>query len=182
MTPRLTSVKILVTGGVRSGKSVHAEGLMVDDADVVYVAPGPVPDGTDAAWANRIAAHRERRPASWTTVESTDLASALTGDRAFLVDDLSVWLAAQIDQLNGWERPLEDWHAQLQHRVDAAVEAVARAVSSVVLVTNEVGLGGVAAHRSARLFADLLGAVNQRFANICDEVHLVVAGRVLRLP
>ena len=32
-----------------------------------------------------------------------------------------------------------------------------------------------------RLFRDLLGTVNQRFAAACDEVHLVVAGRVLKL-
>ncbi|MET0837981.1 MAG: bifunctional adenosylcobinamide kinase/adenosylcobinamide-phosphate guanylyltransferase, partial [Marmoricola sp.] len=51
----------------------------------------------------------------------------------------------------------------------------------VVIVTNEVGLGVVPAHRSGRLFRDLLGTVNQRLAKECDEVHLVVAGRVLVL-
>ena len=48
-------------------------------------------------------------------------------------------------------------------------------------MTNEVGLGVIPAHRSGRLFRDLLGLVNQRLATACDEVHLVVAGRVLRL-
>ena len=52
---------------------------------------------------------------------------------------------------------------------------------SVVLVTNEVGLGVVPEHRSGRLFRDLLGTINQRVAEVCDEVHLVVAGRVLKL-
>ena len=51
----------------------------------------------------------------------------------------------------------------------------------VVLVTNEVGLGVVPVERSGRLFRDLLGTVNQRVAEACDEVHLVVAGRVLKL-
>jgi adenosylcobinamide kinase/adenosylcobinamide-phosphate guanylyltransferase len=50
-----------------------------------------------------------------------------------------------------------------------------------VLVTSEVGLGVVPEHRSGRLFRDLLGVVNQAVAAVCDEVHLVVAGRVLRL-
>ena len=48
-------------------------------------------------------------------------------------------------------------------------------------MTNEVGLGVVPEHRSGRIFRDLLGVVNQRFAAECDEVHLVVAGRVLVL-
>ena len=64
--------------------------------------------------------------------------------------------------------------------LDALVEAVRRA-EDVVLVTNEVGLGVVPDHASGRLFRDLLGFVNQRVAEVCDEVHLVVAGRVLRL-
>ena len=51
----------------------------------------------------------------------------------------------------------------------------------VVLVTNEVGWGVVPAHRSGRVFRDLLGTVNQQVATACDEVHLVVAGRVLVL-
>ena len=36
-------------------------------------------------------------------------------------------------------------------------------------------------HRSGRVFRDLLGTVNQRIAQECDDVLLVVAGRVLRL-
>ena len=46
---------------------------------------------------------------------------------------------------------------------------------------GRVGLGVVPEHRSARVFRDLLGTINQRVAEACDEVHLVVAGRVLRL-
>ncbi len=34
---------------------------------------------------------------------------------------------------------------------------------------------------SGVLFRDLLGEINQRVAAVCDEVHLVVAGRVLTL-
>ena len=65
--------------------------------------------------------------------------------------------------------------------MEAAVAALAAASGPVVLVTNEVGLGVVPEHRSGRLFRDLLGTVNQRLAAACDEVHLVVAGRVLVL-
>ncbi len=66
-------------------------------------------------------------------------------------------------------------------RVDEVVAALGECDHDVVVVTNEVGLGVVPEHRSGRLFRDLLGTVNQRVAAACDEVHLVVAGRVLRL-
>jgi adenosylcobinamide kinase/adenosylcobinamide-phosphate guanylyltransferase len=63
---------LLVTGGVRSGKSAHAERLLADEPVVRYVAAGPSYD--DADWQARVAQHRERRPAHWETVETSDLA------------------------------------------------------------------------------------------------------------
>jgi adenosylcobinamide kinase/adenosylcobinamide-phosphate guanylyltransferase len=173
-------VRILVTGGVRSGKSSHAEGLLAGEARVRYVAPGPSYD--DADWAARIAAHRARRPATWETVETHDLASALVTpddpDRPVLVDCLGTWLTAVVDEAGAWEAPSGEVLALVESQV---AEAVAAMGGHVVLVTNEVGLGVVPEHRSGRLFRDLLGTVNQRFAAVCDEVHLVVAGRVLRI-
>lgn len=167
-------MKVLVTGGVRSGKSRHAESLV--SGAVTYVAPGPVRD--DADWAARVAAHRARRPASWTTLETGDLAAALGTPGPVLVDCLGTWLTRLVDDAGLWEAPVEE----VTSRVDAAVAAAVAALGKdVVLVTNEVGLGVVPEHRSGRLFRDLLGSVNQAFGAACDEVHLVVAGRVLRL-
>ncbi len=51
----------------------------------------------------------------------------------------------------------------------------------MVLVSNEVGSGVVPEHPSGRLYRDLLGTLNARVAAGCDEVSLVVAGRVLTL-
>jgi adenosylcobinamide kinase/adenosylcobinamide-phosphate guanylyltransferase len=146
------------------------------------VAPGPTAD--DADWAARIAAHQERRPADWTTVESHDLVGVLaTTPGDMLVDCLGTWLTAVLDERSLWEAPAE--------QVTSVVSRLAREVADVigvrdqgemtVLVTNEVGLGVVPEHRSGRLFRDLLGLVNQRIAVSCDEVHLVVAGRVIVL-
>jgi adenosylcobinamide kinase/adenosylcobinamide-phosphate guanylyltransferase len=166
-------VRILVTGGVRTGKSAHAEGLLSDREAVTYVAAGPVPGAHDVEWAERVAAHVARRPAHWTTVESTDLGTVLSADGSFLVDCLGTWLTAQLDDL-GWE------DTGLETRVDALVGAVA-GCEDLVVVSNEVGAGVVPEHRSGRLFRDHLGLVNQRVAAACDAVHLVVAGRVLVL-
>jgi len=166
-------VRILVTGGARSGKSAHAEGLLAERPAVTYVAAGPVPGPDDAEWTARVAAHAARRPQHWTTVESTDLPAVLGGGDPFLVDCLGTWLTAQLDEL--------DWDdSELTVRVDALVEAIA-GCSDLVVVTNEVGAGVVPEHRSGRMFRDHLGTVNQRVATVCDQVHLVVAGRVLVL-
>jgi adenosylcobinamide kinase/adenosylcobinamide-phosphate guanylyltransferase len=175
-------MKVLVTGGVRSGKSRHAEWLLRDRAAVTYVAPGPTTsEDPDPDWATRLAAHRARRPATWTTVESRDLPTALaSAPDAVLVDCLGTWLTGVLDEQGLWEAPVEVVTDAVRDLLDATA-AVLTDRDDVVLVTNEVGLGVVPAHRSGRLFRDLLGTVNADLAAVCDEVHLVVAGRVLRL-
>lgn len=167
-------MRILVTGGVRSGKSAHAEALLADRPAVTYLAPGPS-GADDPEWAARVAAHRARRMAHWSTLETTEI-TAFTGPT--LVDCLGTWLTAQLDDLGAWER--DDWRPAFETRLSALVDAVA-AADDLVLVTNEVGSGVVPEHASGRVFRDLLGTVNQRVAEVCDEVHLVVAGRVLVL-
>ncbi|MEV5001684.1 bifunctional adenosylcobinamide kinase/adenosylcobinamide-phosphate guanylyltransferase [Nocardioides sp. LML1-1-1.1] len=173
-------MKVLVTGGVRSGKSRHAESLLADSPDVTYVAAGPRYD--DADWAARIAAHQARRPTTWRTAETQDVAGVLAAANGpVLVDCLGTWLTAVVDAAGMWEAPVGEVEGHVLAQVDAIAAALAGATVPVVLVTNEVGLGVVPVERSGRLFRDLLGTVNQRVAEACDEVHLVVAGRVLRL-
>lgn len=176
-------MRVLVTGGVRSGKSRHAETLLAEATSVRYVAPGPVRDDPD--WRERIAAHRARRPAHWSTLETADLAAALAVDaaagEAVLVDCLGTWLTRVVDEAALWEAPMSELTAHVDAATDRALAALSAAPGSVVLVSNEVGWGVVPEHRSGRVFRDLLGSVNQRFGAACDEVHLVVAGRVLRL-
>jgi adenosylcobinamide kinase / adenosylcobinamide-phosphate guanylyltransferase len=174
-------MKVLVTGGVRSGKSAHAEELLAAAGRVTYVAPGPAPAG-DRDWAARVAAHRARRPADWLTRETGDLAGAFReADRPVLVDCLGTWLARLLDEASAWDRPTDELRDLLAGHLDDVTAALADTVQDVVVVTNEVGLGVVPAHRSGRVFSDLLGTANQRVAAACDEVHFVVAGRVLRL-
>jgi adenosylcobinamide kinase/adenosylcobinamide-phosphate guanylyltransferase len=164
---------------VRSGKSGHAEALLAEHESVTYVAPGPRYD--DADWAARIARHRERRPETWRTLESSDLAGALAESGPVIVDCVGTWLTALLDAAALWDAPTPAGESHLADHLDAAVAALATRRRTTVLVTNEVGLGVVPEHRSGRLFRDLLGTANQRLAAACDEVHLVVAGRVLKL-
>ena len=175
--------KTLVTGGVRSGKSRFAEDLLSAHDHVSYLAPGTAPDPTaDPEWAERIAAHRARRPAGWSTVETSRLADALVAaEPPLLVDSLGTWLTAVVDELGTWEVPLAQWLPAFDQRLDELVGAWTAVAGVAVAVTNEVGLGLVSEHRSGRVFADLLGRTNQAVAAASDHVVLVVAGRALYL-
>lgn len=176
-------MKVLVTGGVRSGKSFHAESLLLGEAQVTYIAPGPsAEEDPDPDWVARIGAHKSRRLSHWKTVETHDLATAIAeGEGAVIIDCLGTWLTALLDELDVWDSVQEDWERQVIERVDEAVDAWRHSQATLVAVTNEVGMGVVPTHRSGRLFRDLLGTVNQKFAAECDEVLLVVAGRTLSL-
>ena len=127
--PDLTSPdhRILITGGVRSGKSRYGETLLADSAEVTYVATGPVPDpATDPEWAARIVDHRARRPAHWSTIESSDVASVLGSvSGAIMIDCLGTWLTAVIDRLGTWEEPLASWQERFSRSAGETDQVVA---------------------------------------------------------
>jgi adenosylcobinamide kinase / adenosylcobinamide-phosphate guanylyltransferase len=183
--PDLTSPdrRILITGGIRSGKSRYAETLLPDDAEVTYVATGPVPDpATDAEWAARIADHRVRRPAHWSTVETSDVAGALrTAPGAIMIDCLGTWLTAMVDRLGTWEQPLSSWQDDFQDQVGVLLDAWRARHGLAIAVTNEVGWGLVSPYRSGRIFTELLGVVNQEMAAASDDVIMIIAGRAVQL-
>ncbi|BAU82700.1 adenosylcobinamide-phosphate guanylyltransferase [Streptomyces laurentii] len=175
--------RTLVTGGARSGKSVEAERRLETFPEVVYVATGGTRAG-DAEWAQRVGLHRERRPASWRTEETTDLVPLLAADGpALLIDCLSLWLTDAMDRAGAWDDATwENGGRQaLAERVEELVAAVRETRRTVVAVTNEVGSGVVPATASGRRFRDELGRLNAAFADACEQVLLVVAGQALVL-
>ena len=171
--------RTLVLGGTRSGKSRYAEDLLPADEPLRYLATARHLPG-DPEWSARIAAHRARRPAAWTTLEDTDAAAVVrAGGGPLLVDDLTTWLTGELDDAGAWDAT--DTPAAIDAAVDELVAAVRVAPDRLVLVSAEVGLGVVPATRAGRLFRDELGALNAALAAVCDEVVLLVAGLPLRL-
>ncbi|MEV0964908.1 bifunctional adenosylcobinamide kinase/adenosylcobinamide-phosphate guanylyltransferase [Streptomyces sp. NPDC049910] len=175
--------RTLVTGGARSGKSLEAERRLETFPGVVYVATSGT-RGDDAEWAERVAAHRERRPGSWRTLETCDLVPLLAGNGPpLLIDCLALWLTDAMDQVGAWDD--ERWEAAgrtaLRLRTAALVEALRGTRRTVVAVTNEVGSGIVPATASGRRFRDELGRLNAAFAAECEHVVLMVAGQAMPL-
>ncbi len=167
----------LLLGGSRSGKSAEAELRLAGEPYVTYVATGPTGAG-DGEWAARVRAHRERRPAHWATLETTDLAGAVRDATApLLVDGLGTWLAAVFDEHGAWEGD----RSAVWRRCDELVEAWRGAPWRIVAVSDEVGMGVVPATSSGRAFRDALGRLNERLAAESEDVALVVAGRLLPL-
>ena len=158
---------ILLLGGARSGKSELAERMASGQTEpVTYVATAE--PGADEDFARRIEEHRKRRPPSWNTVESgRDLPGAIRGlDGTVLVDSLGTWVASAPN----FDVDAESLcHSLMTHR------------GSVLVVSEEVGLGVHPSTEVGRRFRDVLGQLNQRVAAVADEVLLVVAGCAVRL-
>ena len=163
----------LVLGGARSGKSAVAERIAVAGAARrVYIATARAGDEEMAA---RIAGHQARRGTGWRTVEEPlDIAPAIAAAAgpgvAVLVDCLTLWLMNLIEAGRDAEAA-----------GDGLAETLDNAEGTVVVVSNEVGLGIVPGNELARAFRDAAGALNQRIAAAAGNVILVTAGLPLPL-
>lgn len=168
MLPKLC----LVLGGSNSGKSAYAEGLVLRDAArATYIATA---QAYDAEMEAKIAAHQTRRGAEWQTVEAPlDAAGAMDAaskDMPILLDCVSLWLSNHLLA----EHDLPPLQSVL---IDAALAHPA----PVVIVSNEVGWGGISENALARRFARAQGALNQAIAARADLVVAVMAGLPLAL-
>ncbi|MDH6129340.1 adenosylcobinamide kinase/adenosylcobinamide-phosphate guanylyltransferase [Kitasatospora sp. GP82] len=175
--------RTLILGGARSGKSTRAEQLLAPYEDVLYVATGGTRDG-DQEWAQRVALHRERRPASWRTAETCELVAVL-GDpedgAPVLIDCLALWLTAVMDECGAWDDAVwaDGGERVVQQRCDELAESWRLTRRQVIAVSNEVGMGVVPATAAGRRFRDTLGRLNMAVADASERVLLVVAGQVL---
>ena len=164
--PRLT----LVLGGARSGKSRHAEELIMRAAAPwTYVATAEARDDEMRA---RIDQHRARRDANWHTLDAPlDLAGAIQSVAGpALIDCLTLWLSNVMLA----DRDVEAEIARL-------LAAFGSAPGPLVAVSNEVGLGLVPETPLGRAFRDAQGRLNQRVAAAADRVIFMAAGLPLNL-
>ena len=169
---------VLVTGGVRSGKSRYAEALVKHllgpDEIALYLA---TLHAGDDEMTRRIAAHRAQRPAAWRTLETPLFPAAAiqeSPENVVLLDCLSGLVS---NVLLKYE--VEDEETVIKRILDAVTElteAARKTQKTVVIVTNEVGSGVVPAYPLGRLYRDALGLANARVAAAADAVALCVVG------
>ncbi|WP_313486441.1 bifunctional adenosylcobinamide kinase/adenosylcobinamide-phosphate guanylyltransferase [Stutzerimonas kunmingensis] len=165
----------LILGGARSGKSRFAERLAAESGLAVsYIATSQPLDGE---MTERIAHHRERRPAHWTLVEEPlQLARVLraqaAAERCLLVDCLTLWLTNLL---------MLDDAARLAEERDALLECLDGLPGRILLVSNETGLGVVPLGELTRRYVDEAGWLHQAVAERAQRVTFMVAGLPMTL-
>jgi adenosylcobinamide kinase / adenosylcobinamide-phosphate guanylyltransferase len=183
---------IFILGGARSGKSTFAERLATNSGrSVAFIATATA---DDEEMRERIARHRAERDATWHTIEEPlDLAGAVLRASeladVLLLDCITLWLnnlfAREMETYEKQDGDEEGQYTASRLFDEAALQevvkliAVARSLEprkTLLIVTNEVGLGIVPPYPLGRHYRDTLGYVNQRLAQVADRVYLMVAG------
>ncbi len=174
---------ILILGGARSGKSRYAQKLAEEMGEpVVYIATATA---GDEEMAERIARHRASRPTHWLTLEAPlnigqALEKIIGGVKVVVLDCVTLFLSNLL--MEGGESATAD---QLTARAIGELERVLSLCGAhrvtLIIVSNEVGMGLVPPYPLGRVYRDALGEVNQWLAARADRVILMVAGIPLEL-
>lgn len=160
----------LILGGARSGKSSLAERIAVASGmPVTYIATS---QPLDEEMRQRIAHHRERRPAHWQLVEeplalARVLREQAEPDRCLLVDCLTLWLTNLL---------LDADSERLQQERQALLDVLDELPGRLILVSNETGMGVVPLGELSRRYVDEAGWLHQALASRSERVQFCVAG------
>lgn len=171
MTKETTS-SILIGGGARSGKSSFAQKLAEDlPGRRAYLATA---QALDREMEQRIAKHQADRGNAWhTTIEeplelTVCLQQTSSDFDIILVDCITLWLSNLMGR--------NDSDQQILKAIDTLADSLNLLPATIILVSNEVGLGLVPEHPLGRRFRDLAGLANQRLARTCREVYFTTWG------
>lgn len=191
MTSQAKPRLILLLGGARSGKSAYGETLatqLAGEAPVLYIATATA---VDDEMRQRIARHQASRPPHWLTVEEPhNPASALhaTAAPVALLDCVTLLVTnLLLANVEDHDNPDETTFTSemAEELVDRAIgdllEAWRAQSSTLILISNEVGMGIVPPYPLGRVYRDCLGRVNARLAAEADTVLLMFAGLPIEL-
>ncbi len=168
---KMNKKNILISGGCRSGKSRHALALgQKFTGRKVFLATAEI---FDDEMKSRVQKHREERSDDWITIEEPlDPLAAILKEKdkadVILLDCLTLWVSNLLLKYDDEKVVLEI--------VNELLEALPVLPCSLMFITNEVGGGIVPENKLGRDFRDLAGLVNQRIAEVFDEVVYMVSG------
>lgn len=157
-----------ITGGERSGKSNHAQNLALKLSEKpVYLATSRIWDGDHQ---KRIDRHISDRDERWIAIEEEKkLSKVIKENTVVVIDCVTLWLTNFfVDTKNDIELSLSQAKSEFNKllKIDA----------TLIIISNEIGMGVHATTEIGRKFTELQGWMNQHIANKADEAILMVSG------
>lgn len=165
--------KVLVTGGIKSGKSSYALELADQyKGEKTFLATARA---FDTEMAEKIEKHKAERSDDFNTVEEPieigKIVSAIDA-KLLVLDCVTIWLSNLF-----FEKEPE----QRKNCIEEFLQSIKNSSSDLIIVTNEVGGGIIPENKMSREYQSELGKLNQRIAKLCDEVYLLVSGVPLKI-
>ncbi len=177
---------VFITGGARSGKSsfAMAEASKIDGRKA-YIATA---EALDEEMKERIEKHKKQRGNKWDTYEEPLNISALVKKiekdyNVIVIDCLTLWLSNLLIRAQNTEHRTQTIEKEIEKLINtlnlfkkSSGCDLDSGFCTLFIVSNEVGMGIVPGNEMARRFRDWAGMLNQRVAEIADEVYIVVSG------
>jgi len=157
-----------ITGGERSGKSKYAQQLALElSGKPIYIATSRV---WDKDFEKRVQRHKDERDERWTSIEEEKyLCKINLKNKVAVIDCVTLWLT--------------NFYIDTKHNVDESLkqakeefEKLATLDSTLIIISNEIGMGVHAETEIGRKFVELQGWMNQYLADKADKVVLMVSG------
>ncbi len=164
--------KILVTGGIKSGKSSFAlELARKHEGQKTFLATAKA---FDKEMEEKIKRHRAERGNDFVTLEEhLRIGKVLENNYpVLLIDCITIWLSNLYFESN--EEEIENYKTKF-------LENLSKYNGELIVVTNEVGGGIIPENSLSRKYQSELGKLNQKIAAICDEVYLLVSGIPMKI-
>lgn len=157
-----------ITGGERSGKSKYAQQLALQLTDrPMYIATSRI---WDKDFAARVQRHKKERDGNWTTIEEEKQLSKIDlKNQVAVIDCVTLWLTNFfVDTKNNINESLK----QAKNEFDQLTQCG----GTIIIISNEIGMGVHAETSVGRKFVELQGWMNQYIAAKANKAVLMVSG------
>ncbi len=162
-----------ISGGERSGKSRYAQDLALTLTNKpIYVATSRIWDDN---FKDRVQRHTNDRDHRWTTIEEEkEISKHLKPNQVYVIDCVTLWLTNfYVDTKNDVEECLRQAKQQF--------DLMKASGATVIVISNEIGMGLHAQTEVGRKFTELQGWINQHIAQQADKATFMVSGLPLIL-
>tara|TARA_B100000900_G_scaffold240557_1_gene204550 strand:- start:467 stop:994 length:528 start_codon:yes stop_codon:yes gene_type:complete len=165
------SYLILVSGGVKSGKSEFAEYLASNEKFVTYIALSETRPN-DNSWKEKILAHQLRRPKSWKLIETENLIPNIKVDKGvLLIDSLGGFI------VNSLKKKDKEW----MNCLNELLHYLSSYKSKIIIVGEQTGWGLVSEYEIGNLYNDRLGICLKEITKISKENWITINGKAIQL-
>ncbi|MCT4698917.1 bifunctional adenosylcobinamide kinase/adenosylcobinamide-phosphate guanylyltransferase [Tenacibaculum haliotis] len=162
-----------ISGGERSGKSSYAQKLAESLSETpFYLATSRI---WDADFKKRVDRHVSDRDERWTTIEEEkNISTVIDKNTTVVVDCVTLWLTNfYVDTKNDVQQSLK--------LAKEEIDKLLKIDATIIIISNEIGMGLHADTEIGRKFTELQGWVNQYIAKKANKATFMVSGLPLTL-